>query len=180
MKRASWIFFNMGFIFVAVKLYGSGSTNEKVMVWRGGRWGYICDEGWDDSDATVVCRQLGFLGGKALVGPAYGYVSRYSIRFFMTNVDCAGTEDALDKCKRTDIDYRYGRCKSYASALCFTTKPDDSKCFHFLNSISNTKSKLFTYVLDTSIMTIIRYAKVTTCFIEREDALYFSHWNKGV
>jgi len=41
---------------------GTSSANGRVEIQVNGRWGTICDFGWDRRDATVVCRQLGFAG----------------------------------------------------------------------------------------------------------------------
>ena len=39
---------------------GSNPTEGRVEVFISGRWGTVCDDGWDDNGVSVLCRQLGF------------------------------------------------------------------------------------------------------------------------
>ena len=43
-----------------VQLYGGTDTAGTVLVCQDGFWSMIGDSGWDDSEAAVVCSQLGF------------------------------------------------------------------------------------------------------------------------
>ena len=45
----------------ATRLEGGSSIVEgRVEVCLGRAWGTICDDGWDNTDASVVCKSLGF------------------------------------------------------------------------------------------------------------------------
>ena len=45
-----------------IRLRGTGSTNSsgRVEICNNNAWGTVCDDFWDNTDANVACRQLGF------------------------------------------------------------------------------------------------------------------------
>ena len=70
------------------------------MILYQGVWGTICDDVWDDTDATVACRELGFLNGttrrralyKSSIGPVW-----------LSQVNCSGTENKLSYCQHNGV-----------------------------------------------------------------------------
>ena len=56
---ASPVHFDRDHVFV--RLNGQHmATGGFVEVFANGQWGTICDDGWDDNDAAVICRMIGF------------------------------------------------------------------------------------------------------------------------
>ena len=51
---------------IQVRLVGGTNQTGRVEVYFAGQWGTICHNGWDNNDAQVVCRQLGFPEGNHL------------------------------------------------------------------------------------------------------------------
>jgi len=47
-------------LLLSVRLAGSGLPYEgRLEVYYNGQWGTVCDDGFDDNDATVACKSLG-------------------------------------------------------------------------------------------------------------------------
>ena len=82
---------------VSIRLVGGSSYSRgRVEVNYNGEWGTVCDDGWDDTDAGVVCRQLGFGSSGTAIGSA-GF-GQGSGSIWLDSVTCTGNESTLASC----------------------------------------------------------------------------------
>lgn len=65
-------------------------------MWHGGRWGTVCDDGWDLRDAAVACRELGC--GGALAAPGGAFFGEGSGPVWLSELACRGGEGQLGLC----------------------------------------------------------------------------------
>jgi len=92
----------------AVALVGGGSPRVgRLEVFYANQWGTVCDDGFTDAAARVVCYSLGF-----------GYVgwkvdnNQYSVGdglIWLNNINCTGTEQYIGECSHGD--WRVHSCK---------------------------------------------------------------------
>ncbi|XP_037377982.1 macrophage receptor MARCO [Talpa occidentalis] len=76
------------------RIIGSRSRG-RAEVFYNGAWGTICDDDWDNNDATVFCRMLGFSSGTALYNVQSG-----TGQIWLDNVACQGSEVSLWYCNK--------------------------------------------------------------------------------
>ena len=74
----------------------SGTTKKgRIEIYYNSAWNTICDDGWDNVDATVACKQLGYKIGYGLQGEV---VVNGSGNIAMDDVACTGSESQLQYC----------------------------------------------------------------------------------
>lgn len=95
---------------------GPNSCAGRVEVLHDHQWGTVCDDGWDLTDAGVVCKQLGC--GTAVSAPGKAYFGRGHERIWLDEVNCTGLEAALSDCQASS----WGKNNCYhgedASVVC--------------------------------------------------------------
>lgn len=80
-----------------VRLVDGGKSNQgRVEVFYDGLWGTVCDDGWDLTDADVVCKELGF--GSAKEAAQTSKFGKGSGIIWLDNVNCVGFESSLTYC----------------------------------------------------------------------------------
>ena len=95
----------------------AGPNEGRVEVFHECQWGTVCDDGWDVTDAGVVCRQLGYAG--ATRAPDFAFFGRGVGPIWYDDVACNGSESNLTECPSTMLGEH--NCNHYedAGATCF-------------------------------------------------------------
>ena len=113
--------FNPIFVDNLIRLQGSTLPYAgRVEVFYTGVWGAISSSNWDITDATVVCRQLGYSAGAevALKNGVYGLVSG---PVWITNLQCTGSESNVMECVHDGLGNKtewQHRAYTVASVIC--------------------------------------------------------------
>ena len=103
---------------INIRLEGGSSYNEgRVEVYYNGEWGTVCDDGWDHTDAGVVCRQLGFRSGRAIGSAGFGQGSG---SIWLDSVTCTGSESTLASCGHIGVN---------VISLCTHARDAGVRCF---------------------------------------------------
>ena len=99
-----------------MRLIGGKSYDEgRVEVYYNGLWGTVCNDGWDDTDASVVCKQLGF--GSS--GTAILDVNVFGLgagKVFLSNVMCSKNDTTLFNCGHKTVGIAVHGCNHYKDA----------------------------------------------------------------
>jgi hypothetical protein len=71
-----------------------GGTAGRLLVWRGGIFGTVCDDAFDTTAATIACRQLGYSSG-TFSSPSY---PADATPIWLDDVVCDATDTTLAAC----------------------------------------------------------------------------------
>ncbi len=119
------------------------SSEGRVEICFNGRWGTVCDDGWGQADAAVVCKQLGYdlatTNSKLLFLIHCNYIililmcsSNYSDSLaaveglfgsgegpiLLDNVQCSGDEESILACRAEELGMTNCRHTEDAGVVC--------------------------------------------------------------
>ena len=87
----------------------------RVELCLGNKWGTICRRGWDDMDATVACKQLGFNSDEGAYAFRPGLDDGPSMTWLI-DVHCTGNERQIINCSYSNDVNEDSMCTKFQDA----------------------------------------------------------------
>ena len=86
----------LGIFLFLVRLADGSSPNEgRIEIYYDGQWGTVCDDDFNDVDASTVCWQLGYERGVAMVDLQFGAGTG---QIWLDQVTCDGSAAEIGAC----------------------------------------------------------------------------------
>ncbi|XP_053388862.1 uncharacterized protein LOC128551929 [Mercenaria mercenaria] len=78
---------------------GKHAVSGRIELFYKHSWGTICDDQFDESDALVLCRMLGFTVGKVYRTNGADGMGQGNGSILIDDLNCIGTEDDISECR---------------------------------------------------------------------------------
>ncbi|XP_062570475.1 neurotrypsin-like, partial [Saccostrea cucullata] len=103
----------------SIRLRNGKSANEGfIEVSVNGVWGGVCDTDWDDQNAKVACRSLGYSGGVAITSSVFG---KGNTKIWLDGINCNGHENSLLECTQLVVGSSNCSDSRNAAVVCYNT-----------------------------------------------------------
>ena len=83
-----------------------------------GRWGTVCDDNWDDTDAETVCRLMGFGNGSLSLATRRAFFRFTRSLVLADEVGCRGNETNFLQCLTMDVGEHDCTIFQHAGVIC--------------------------------------------------------------
>ena len=121
-----------------IRLVNGNTAGEgRVEIFHNNSWATVCDDDWDDTDAGVVCRQLGLSSsGSAVSFAGFGQGTGFIL---LDNVSCIASKSNIFECRHNGFENHDCSHREDAGVRCGGVP---SKCYNFYMYVLN----VFTYI----------------------------------
>ena len=90
----------------------------RVELCLNGRWGTVCDDGWEYNEAEVACRQLGYTSNGDHIAVHSARFGRGSGLILLDDISCQGDELTLLSCRARTLGFHNCHPSEDAGVFC--------------------------------------------------------------